>query len=334
MAGRIQAPRPEHDAAILGLGVYRPSRRIPNAEIVDRLDSSDEWIRQRSGIRARRWAAEDETVIAMSVAAGRDAIKDAGLTGADIDGVIVSTVSHLYQTPSAAAEIAHELGSLGAAFDISAACAGFCYGLAMAADGIRSGSNTNVLVIGVERLSDLTDRDDRSSAFIFADGAGAVVVGPSAEAGVGPVVWGSQGEHLDLIRQRESWFEAMAADDGPRVPHLIMEGNPVFRWASFEMAKVAQRALDVAGVSAEDLDVFIPHQANDRITDALARTLKLPAHIPIARDIVEQGNASAASVPLAMQTMLEEGTAHSGDLALMIGFGAGLVYAAQVARVP
>ncbi len=335
MSATIRTNQSTRQARLLGIGGYRPARLVPNAEIVERIDSSDEWIRTRSGIATRRWANEDETVVAMSIAAGGKALAHAGITPDQVGCVIVSTVTHLYQTPSAAAEIAYKLGTeRAAAFDISAACAGFCYGISLAADMVRSGTSEHVLVIGVERLSDLTDQTDRSTAFIFADGAGAAVVGPSDEPGIGPVVWGSDGQHLDLIRQREEWRDALFAPGGPRMPHLTMEGNSVFRWAVYEMAKVAREAIEAAGITSDDLDVFVPHQANMRITDAMARALKLPESVVTARDIVEQGNTSAASIPLAIERLLETGQARSGDLALLIGFGAGLVYAAQVVRIP
>jgi 3-oxoacyl-[acyl-carrier-protein] synthase-3 len=321
-------------AAILGVGAYRPSRVIPNSEVVDAIDSSDEWIQQRSGIRARRWATAEETVQMMSVAAARQALDRAGVAPEQVDCVLVATVSHMLQTPAVATAIAHELGAdHPAAFDISAACAGFCHGVALASDMVRGGTARHVLVIGVERLSDLTDTGDRGTAFIFADGAGAVVVGPSDTPGIGPVVWGSDGEQFDLIRQREDWRDVLAAAD-PRMPHLVMQGNAVFRWASFAMAKVGLEAIDRAGLSVEDLDVFVPHQANMRITDAMARTMKLPERVRVARDIAEQGNTSAASIPLALDRMIAEGEARSGDTALLIAFGAGLAYAAQVVTVP
>ncbi|HEY9412621.1 MAG TPA: beta-ketoacyl-ACP synthase III [Jiangellaceae bacterium] len=337
MNATINSSTETRQTRILGIGGYRPQRVVSNAEIIENIDSSDEWIRTRSGIENRRWADDDETVVAMSIAAAGKALADAGITPDQVGCVIVSTVTHLYQTPSAAAEIAHKLGTnRAAAFDISAACAGFCYGLSLASDMVRAGTADYVVVIGVERLSDLTDRHDRSTAFIFADGAGAAVVGASSDgaSGIGPVVWGSDGQHLDLIRQKEEWRDALFAEGGPRIPHLAMEGNPVFRWASYEMAKVAQEALDVAGITVDDLDVFVPHQANMRITDAMARQLKLPERVAIARDIAQQGNTSAASIPLAIERMIETGEARSGDLALIIGFGAGLVYAAQVIRIP
>ncbi|HSI92660.1 MAG TPA: beta-ketoacyl-ACP synthase III [Jiangellaceae bacterium] len=323
------------EARILGIGGYRPARAVPNSEIIQNIDSSDEWIRTRSGIASRRWANDDETIVAMSLGAAGKALAHAGITPDQIGCVLVSTVTHLVQTPSAAAEIAHRLGTgRAAAFDISAACAGFCYGIGLASDMVRGGTAEHVLVIGVERLSDLTDHHDRSTAFLFADGAGAVVVGPSDEPGIGPVVWGSDGAHLDLIKQKEEWREALFADGGPRMPALVLEGNAVFRWASYEMAKVAQEALEAAGITADDLDLFVPHQANDRITTAMARALRLPDRVVVARDIAEQGNTSAASIPLALERLLETGDAQSGQLALLIGFGAGLVYGAQVVRVP
>jgi 3-oxoacyl-(acyl-carrier-protein) synthase III len=334
IAGSPGAPH----AAILGLGVFRPSRVVPNAEVIAAIDSSDEWIQQRSGIRQRRWATPEETVQMMSVAASREALERAGIAPAQVDCVVVATVSHLLQTPAVATAVAHELGTENAAaFDISAACAGFCHGISLAADMVRGGSAGHVLVIGVERLSDLTDLHDRGTAFIFADGAGAAVVGPSETPGIGPVVWGSDGEQFDLIRQREDWRDVVGTPTEPGsgvMPHLVMQGNPVFRWASFAMAKVGQQALDRAGVSADQLDVFVPHQANMRIIDAMARSMKLPEQVRIARDIADQGNTSAASIPLALHRMIDEGEAHSGDLALLIAFGAGLAYAAQVVTVP
>lgn len=321
-------------ARIMSVGGYRPRRVVDNAEICTLIDSSDEWIRTRSGIRERRWASPDETVQMMSLAAARAAVERAGLDPAQIDTVIVSTVTHLLQTPSAAATIASELGARGAAaFDISAACAGFCYGIAMADALVRSGASTYALVIGVERLSDLTNREDRSTAFIFADGAGAAVVGRSDTPAIGPVVWGSDGDQAGLITQSEPWDRIMVAEN-PHWPALRMDGNPVFKWASFTMAKAAAEALDRAGVGPDEIEVFVPHQANMRITDAMLRALRLPESVVVARDIERQGNTSAASIPLAMEALLTSGEARSGQTCLIIGFGAGLVYAGQVIVLP
>lgn len=325
-------------ARILGLGAYRPSLVVPNADIVEAIDSSDEWIQQRSGIRTRRWADEHESVQHMSVAASRQALERSGLEATDIDCVVVATVSHLLQTPALAPAVAHELGTdHAAAFDISAACAGFSHAVALANDLVRGGTAQYVLVIGVERLTDILDVNDRGTAFIFADGAGAAVVGPSTTPGIAPVVWGSDGEQYDLIRQREDWRDVVGSDSAPGsgvMPYLTMQGNPVFRWASFAMAKVAHQALERAGITVDDLDVFVPHQANMRIIDAMARSMKLPPHVRIARDIADQGNTSAASIPLALDRMIADGEARSGDTALLIAFGAGLAYAAQVVVVP
>jgi 3-oxoacyl-[acyl-carrier-protein] synthase-3 len=338
----IQSRPGAKHARILGVGGYRPTRVVPNSEIVDRIDSSDEWIQTRSGIKTRHWASPEETVAEMSIAAAGKALAYAGVDAEQIGCVIVASVTHLKQTPAIATEIAYRLnagGGRAAAFDVSAACAGFCYGVNLAGDMVKGGSAEYVLVIGVERLSDLTNPDDRGSAFIFGDGAGAVVVGPSEFAGIGPTVWGSDGSNADAITQDHSW-ETLRSENrreslgGQEFPTLSMEGQKVFRWAVFEMAKVCKQALAAAGVEADQLDAFIPHQANMRITDAMIKTLKLPESVPVARDIETTGNTSAASIPLAMERMLESGEAQPGGTALIMGFGAGLVYAGQVITLP
>ncbi len=321
----------EH-ARILGVGGYRPARIVTNDEICERIDSTDEWIRERSGIVTRRFAAPDESVVDMSVAAAGKALANAGINADQVGCVMLATVTHPLQTPSAAADVAHRLGTTAAAFDISAACAGFCYGVSMANDMVRGGTAKYVVVIGCEKLSDFTDSYDRTSAFIFGDGAGAVVIGPSDTPGIGPTVWGSDGSQYDAITQRASWIDVR--DHNVDFPMLTMQGQKVFRWAVWQMAPVAQQALDAAGIKADELDAFIPHQANMRITDAMIKVLKLPDHVPVARDIAENGNTSAASIPLAMERMIESGEAKSGGTALLIGFGAGLVYAAQVVTLP
>ena len=323
---------PEH-ARILSVGAYRPARVVTNDEICERIDSTDEWIRERTGIISRRFAAPDESVVDMAVAAAGKAIAQAGITADQVGAVLLATVTHPLQTPSAAVDVAYRLGASNAgAFDISAACAGFCYGVATANDMVRGGTAEYVVVIGVEKLSDFTDSYDRSIAFIFGDGAGAVVIGPSDEPAIAPTVWGSDGSQYDAITQRASWIDVR--DHNIDFPHLTMQGQKVFRWAVWQMAPVAAKALAVAGVAPEDLGAFIPHQANMRIIDAMIKKLQLPAHVPVARDIAETGNTSAASIPLAMERMLESGEAKSGDTALLIGFGAGLTYAAQVVVLP
>lgn len=331
----------EH-ARLMGVGAHRPERVITNEEVCRHIDSSDEWIRQRTGITSRRWAAADVSVVDMGVAAAREAIASAGLEASEVDTVIVATVTHAYSTPAASAMITDRLGaSPAAAWDVSAGCAGFCHAIAQAADAVRAGTSRHVLVIGAEKLSDYTDVTDRSTAFLFADGAGAVVVGPSEAPGIGPTVWGSDGALWDAIRTRTTWpaYRALAeAGDVEEVaaawPALEQEGQKVFRWAVWQMAPVAQRAIDAAGITAADLSVFVPHQANARIIDKMVQQLALPEHVHVARDIVTAGNTSSASIPLAMHRVLADGAGASGDLALLIGYGAGLSYAAQVVVLP
>ncbi|MFI0723888.1 ketoacyl-ACP synthase III [Streptomyces sp. NPDC021224] len=345
MTAKISPSKGSPYARILGVGGYRPSRVVPNEVILERIDSSDEWIRSRSGIASRHWAGPEETVAEMSLEAGGKAIADAGISASEIDAVVVATVSHFKQTPAVATDIAHRIGAgKPAAFDISAGCAGFTYGLTLAKGMVTDGTAKYVLVIGVERLSDLTDLEDRATAFLFGDGAGAVIVGPSQVPAIGPTVWGSEGDKSETIKQTVSWDEhfrgaeaaELPVDSSGKVkfPAITQEGQAVFRWAVFEMAKVAQEALDAAGVSADQLDAFIPHQANMRIIDSMIKALKLPDHVAVARDIETTGNTSAASIPLAMERLLATGAAKSGDTALVIGFGAGLVYAATVVTLP
>lgn len=325
---------PNQESRILSVGSYRPSRIVPNSEIVDRIESSDEWIRERSGIESRRFASKEETVIAMSKAASEQALKRAGIAMSEVDAVIMATVSYPYQTPSGATELIRELGNpRAAAFDISAACAGFCYGLGMASDLIRAGTAKYVLLVGVERLTDFTDPDDRGTAFIFADGAGAVLVGPSDERGIGPMVWGSDATNREAISLEPSWIEIRDSSE-KSWPEISMAGQTVFRWAVYEMAPMALKAIEKAGLTVETLDAFIPHQANLRIIDALAKAMKLPERVAIAKDVRTAGNTSAASIPLAMDALLSERPELHGKSALMIGFGAGLVYAGQVALLP
>jgi beta-ketoacyl-[acyl-carrier-protein] synthase III len=326
----IKQNLPVGGAALLGLGVYRPKRVVTNAEICQTLDSSDEWIQSRSGIRTRRFAGDDESLLDMGTAAAIDALAAAGVAAEQLGCVIVATSTYAQHTPAAAPQIADRLGSTAGSFDISAGCAGFCHALGLASDLVRGGTTSHVLVIGVEQLSRFMDPTDRSTAFIFADGAGAVVVGASEQPGIGPVAWGSDGSQAHVISQAPD-CRAVTPDQGPVVQ---MEGTAVFRWAPFAMAKVAHEAIDRAGLQIEDLDAFIPHQANLRITDTLSRNIKLPESVAVARDVIESGNTSAASVPLAMEAMLRTGEATAGDTALLIAFGAGLSYAAQVVSLP
>jgi 3-oxoacyl-[acyl-carrier-protein] synthase-3 len=330
----INAPSGAQHARILSVGAYRPTRVVSNEEICQHIDSSDEWIRSRSGIASRRWAGPEETLLDMAVTAGAKALAEAGIEASDLGCVLVSTVTHMRQTPSLATAVASTLGTTtAAAFDISAGCAGFCYGVSLASDMVRGGSARYVLLVAAERLSDMTDLTDRSTAFLFGDGAGAVVIGPSETPGIGATAWGADGSQYDAIGQTFAW-DQLRQDPGLGWPFLRMAGQQVFRWASFEMVPVARRALEQAGITADQLDAFIPHQANMRITDTMIKALKLPSHVVVARDIEEQGNTSAASIPLAMERLLSTHEGLRGGTALLIGFGSGLAYAAQVVTLP
>jgi 3-oxoacyl-[acyl-carrier-protein] synthase-3 len=319
----VQPPVP--GAKLLSVGDYQPANVVTNADLAARMDTSDEWIRSRVGIASRRFAAPDETVPDMAVAAGGKALAASGLAPGDIDLVIVATCTMPTPIPSAAAQVATRLGiAAPGAYDLNAACAGFCYGLSAASSAISSGQATNVLVVGAEKLTDWVDPDDRSTAIIFADGAGAAVVGPAPtpdEVGVGPVAWGSTGDGVDLITIPS------------RTGFLGQEGQAVFRWATTALAPVALEACRRAGVAPSELAAFIPHQANLRIVEAIARKLGAP-NARIADDIVEAGNTSSASIPLALARMAARGEVRSGDPVLLLGFGAGLTYAGQVVLCP
>lgn len=313
-------------ARILALGGYQPTRVVTNDELSQTVDTTDEWIRSRVGIVSRRIAAPDETVADMAVQAGGKALAASGLSPDDVNLVIVATCTPEVQIPNTAAQVARRLGIVApGAYDLNAACAGFCYALANAADAVRTGTASNVLVIGAEKLSQWIDWTDRSTCIIFADGAGAAVVGPLTEdvtePGVGPVHWGSDGGLADkiFIKDRNSF--------------IFQEGQTVFRWATSALAPIALQACEKAGVEPGELAAFIPHQANLRIVEAIARRLGAPQAI-VAQDIVNAGNTSSASIPLALSRMIERGEVASGSKALLLGFGAGMCYAAQVITVP
>ncbi len=345
-----QAPI-QANTRIMGVGAYRPDIIVTNDDVCQWIDSSDEWIRQRTGIVTRHRASAGISVIDMAEGASREALQKAGIDASQLGAVIVSTVTHPYATPSAAASLADRLGATPApAFDISAACAGYCYGIAQGDALVRSGAAEYVLVVGAEKLSDVIDNTERTISFLLGDGAGAVVIGPSDTPGISQSVWGSDGSKWDAIGMTHSQVavrDAAAAAPGTGLsgaeaaltdaavwPTIRQDGQTVFRWAVWEMAKVAERALEAAGVRAEDLAAFIPHQANMRIIDEMAKKLKLPASVIIARDIADAGNTSAASIPLATHRLLQENPELSGGLALQIGFGAGLVFGAQVVVLP
>jgi 3-oxoacyl-[acyl-carrier-protein] synthase-3 len=316
-------------ARILGLGSVQPDNVVTNDDLAQRMDTNDQWIRERVGIESRRIAEASTGLVDMAVDAGARAVKDAGLAPQEIDTVIVATCTMPNPIPNAAAQTAERIGiHAPGAFDLNAACAGFCFGVGTAADLVRAGSSRHVLVIGAEKLSDWLDWTDRSTAIIFADGAGAAVVGPAADeasVGIGPVAWGSAGDMAQTIH--------IKSDNNA----LFQEGQAVFRWATTKIAPVALRAVELAGLSPADIDVLIPHQANLRIVDALARKLRSQGareDMVVADDIRHSGNTSSASIPLALDHMRADGRVRSGDTLLLVGFGAGLSYAAQVVTCP
>jgi 3-oxoacyl-[acyl-carrier-protein] synthase-3 len=311
-------------ARVLAFGGYQPARVVTNDELAQTVETDDEWIRSRVGIASRRIAAPDETVADMAVQAGGKALAASGLSPGDVDLVIVATCTPEVQIPNVSASVARRLGIIApGAYDLNAACAGFCYALANAADAVRTGTARNVLVIGAEKLSQWIDWTDRSTCIIFADGAGAAIVGPAVDEapGIGPVFWGSDGDLADKIYIQD------------RNSFIFQEGQAVFRWATSALAPIALQACEKAGVDPKDLAAFIPHQANLRIVEAIARKLGAPQAV-VANDIVTAGNTSSASIPLALSRMIERGEVASGSHALLIGFGAGMCYAAQVITVP
>ncbi|MCR2785595.1 MULTISPECIES: beta-ketoacyl-ACP synthase III [unclassified Microbacterium] len=318
---------------IYAYGAARGEVSVPNDDLVGAIDSSDEWIRQRTGIVTRARAVAETTAVDLASEAAAEAVARSGVEPGQIDAVIVATVSNPKQTPSVSAIVADRIGANpAAAYDVNAACAGFAYAVAQADALIRAGAAHYAVVIGAEKLSDIVDPTDRSISFLLGDGAGAVVIGPSDFAGIGPTVWGSDGSKSDAVGMNATLVDFR--DGKAPWPTLRQEGPTVFRWAVWEMAKVARQALDAAGVTAADLAAFVPHQANMRIIDEFAKQLKLPDSVVIARDIETTGNTSAASIPLATHRLLEEHPELSGGLSLQIGFGAGLVFGAQVVVLP
>lgn len=317
------------EAVLLGVGEHRASRTLTNADLEARLDTSDEWIRRRTGIVTRRLAGPEESIAGMGADAGAKALAAAGVEPADVDLVVLATCTAQRPIPGLAPQVAELLGARGAgAFDVNGGCAGFCYSLAMAADAVRAGSAQTVLVVASERLTDWVDADDRSMVVLFGDGAGAAVVGAAPEGisapergpvGIGPVAWGHDGAQAPVIEIRDEFMQ--------------MQGSAVFRWATTQLVPVARRACELAGIDPSELAAVVPHQANLRILESMVRLLGAPDAV-LARDVVDNGNTSAASVPLALARLVETGQVRSGDLALLFAFGAGLTYAGQVVRVP
>jgi 3-oxoacyl-[acyl-carrier-protein] synthase III len=330
---RVRPVTRRAEAQIIGVGSYRPARVVTNEELAQYCDTSDGWIRDRTGIVSRRFAEPGETVADMAVAASENALAHAGIDASEVDLVLVATSTHPYQVPGAAPEVASRIGAHGVgAADLSVGCAGFCYSLSVAADAIRAGSVRCAVVVGSEKLTDLLDIRDRTTAVLFGDGAGAVVLTRSEDPRIGPVAWGSDGRQNHLLTQSTSWVDLRERDVA--FPVLRMDGRAVFRWAATALVPVARRACELAGVDPADIQAFVPHQANLRIIDALVRATGLPEDVPVARDIVTTGNTSAASVPLALSSLVDAGEAHSGDAALLLAFGSGLSVAGQVVSLP
>lgn len=318
---------------IYSYGAARGENAVPNDDLIGPIDSSDEWIRQRTGIVTRVRADKGTDAIDLATTAAAEAIAKSGIPADQVDLVIVATISNPKQSPSVSAIVADRVGANpAAAYDINAACAGYAYAVTQADALIRSGAARYALVIGTEKLSDIVDPADRSISFLLGDGAGAALIGPSDTPGIAPAVWGSDGSKADAVGMNGTLTEFR--DGEVPWPTLRQEGQTVFRWAVWEMAKVAREALDKAGVEPTDIAAFIPHQANMRIIDEFAKQLKLPESTVIARDIETTGNTSAASIPLASHRLMAEHPELSGGLALQIGFGAGLVFAAQVVVLP
>jgi 3-oxoacyl-(acyl-carrier-protein) synthase III len=326
----VGAGRPSR---ILGAGAYRPRRAISTEQVAQELGVSPEWVTSRTGVLQRHRATDDETVVAMADRAARQALSASGRQGHEADCVVVATITNPRPSPAVAPQVADRLGVSAAAFDVNAACAGFCYALELARALVAAGSAECVVVVGADRLLDIVDPDDRDTAVVFGDGAGAVVVGPADEPGIGPAVWGSAGERGDALEVTPSHFAALA-DPSTARPWLRMDGTAVARWVAATVPGAVVSALKQAGVDWPDIAAFVPHQAGWRLITRVAGLLDLPEHVVVADDVHQTGNTSAAAVPLALASLIDAGRVHPGDLAALMGFGAGLAFAGQVVRVP
>ena len=306
-------------AGIFGIGAALPEHVITNADLEQRLDTNDEWIVRRTGIRERRHLQGDETLADLATRACLLALDDAGRSGAEVDHVIVSTFTPDRVTPGLAPEVARVIGAeRAAAVDLNAACAGFLYGLDQAAALVESGRASVVLVCGAEALSRVIDHDDRSTAVLFGDGAGAVVVaGGELELGVGGFVLGADGAQADLLY----------AERDERV--LRMQGSDVYRHAVRRMTAASREALERAGRTIEDIDLFVAHQANVRIIEAAATELGIPRE-KVVVNVDRVANTSSASIPLALEQAEREGRLKPGDTVALAAFGAGFVWGAGI----
>ncbi|MFE6938515.1 beta-ketoacyl-ACP synthase III [Streptomyces chartreusis] len=307
---------------IAAVGHYQPARVLTNEDLAGMVDTSDEWITSRVGIRTRHIAGPDEPVDELAGHAAAKALAAAGLTPGDIDLVLVATSTAIDRSPNMAARVAARLGIPSpAAMDVNVVCAGFTHALATADHAVRAGAATRALVIGADKMSDVTDWSDRTTCVLVGDGAGAAVVEASEDAGIGPVLWGSVPEMGHAVR-----IEGQPA-------RFAQEGQSVYRWATTQLPAIARRACERAGLGPEDLAGVVLHQANLRIIEPLAEKIGA-VNAVVARDVSESGNTSAASIPLALSKLVEQGRISSGDPVLLFGFGGNLSYAGQVIRCP
>ncbi|MFD7390212.1 beta-ketoacyl-ACP synthase III [Streptomyces sp. NPDC059852] len=307
---------------IVAVGHYQPARVLTNEDLAGMVDTSDEWITSRVGIRTRHIAGPDEPVDELAAHAAAKALASAGLAPGDIDLVLVATSTAVDRSPNMAARVAARLGIPSpAAMDLNVVCAGFTHALATADHAVRAGASARALVIGADKMSDVTDWTDRTTCVLVGDGAGAAVVEASAEPGVGPVLWGSVPEMGHAVR-----IEGQPA-------RFAQEGQSVYRWATTRLPAIARGACERAGYAPEDLAGVVLHQANLRIIEPLAEKLGA-VNAVVARDVTESGNTSAASIPLAFSKLVEQGRITTGDPVLLFGFGGNLSYAGQVVRCP
>ncbi|MFC8079151.1 beta-ketoacyl-ACP synthase III [Streptomyces sp. NPDC057307] len=310
---------------IAALGHYQPAKVLTNADLAGMVDTSDEWITSRVGIKTRHVAGPDESVDELAAHAAAKALAAAGLTPADIDLVLVATSTAIDRSPNMAARVAARL-SMGspAVMDLNVVCAGFTHALATADHAVRAGAATRALVIGADKMADIADWTDRSTCVLLGDGAGAAVVEavrPGEEPGIGPVLWGSVPEMGNAVR----------IEGTP--PRFAQEGQSVYRWATTQLPPIARKVCERAGIAPEDLAAVVLHQANLRIIEPVAQKIGA-VNAVIARDVVDSGNTSAASIPMALSKLVERGEVESGAPALLFGFGGNLSYAGQVIRCP
>jgi 3-oxoacyl-[acyl-carrier-protein] synthase-3 len=315
---------------ISGCGMYVPERIVTNSDLEKMVDTSDEWITQRTGIRARRIAAEGETSSSMGVLAAERALKSAGMTAQDMDLVIVGTATPDFMFPATACLIQNALGIKGGAFDVEAGCTSFMYALSMAAAFVTTGAHRNVLVVGTEVLSRIMDWSDRSTCVLFGDGAGAVVISATTNGSFDPTfVLGSDGSGASALYVPAGGSNQPAADNTVREGlHFVrMAGPEVFRFATKVVVESTQQVLDRLGLAPDDIDLFIPHQANERIIDSALKRLGFPRERCFI-NIDKYGNTSSASIPIALSEANDQGLLSPGTTLLMVGFGAGLTWAA------